>query len=122
KKWDLGLSPSYTYYFYEFESQDDGTPNNAYSVALPLSISYNFTDKLSFGITLSLMRGWSYYNIPHDKFVSAYELDYQFTKMFGAAIGVMTMASALKSNGLDYNYTLYDQNQAAGYIDAIITL
>ncbi len=122
KRFDFILGPSITQLFHEYITQDNGKLNVERSVKILLEIDYLVTERLSVSTSFIPIHSWTYLGTTRDKYILDYELDYKISNTLSLAIGLLTDASALKDNGIDYNYTFYDQNQTAGYFDLAVSL
>jgi hypothetical protein len=118
---ETSLTLGFTQYFFDRDYRADGTVNPDYAFTASLSPVLSLTRKLSVMASLSFARSFSSFGFPHEKTASSIEVDYQFSKLFGSALGVTTVASTLK-NGLQDTYVLYDQSMAAAYLDLSLTL
>lgn len=121
-KFTFILGPSFTNYFHAYEVQNDGRLNPERALSILASISYAISEKLETSVTFQPTRSFTYQRTTRDKYLINYDLSYAVNKNLSLALGIYNDASALKSNGLEYNYALYDQSQFMGYFDIVLSL
>lgn len=120
--WSFSLEPRYSEYYHDAYVALDGTPNNSRAVSLVTTAAYMITEKFGTDLTFWPSRSWTYRGTPSTRYVASYELTYDISKNFGTALGLMTSENALKSNGLDANYTVFDANMTTGFFDVMMSL
>jgi hypothetical protein len=108
--------------FHDREIDPAGRVNVARSARILLGVNYDFDGKLYTEVDFRPKRSWSYQGVAKDSFLSAIEVGYTLQENLSLALGVSTDASAIKGNGLESNYTLYDPSQTLGYFDIIISI
>ncbi len=118
----IGLTPRYTQFFHDLVVQPDGNINLEKSVALLLEIGYAFTPKFGTTISAQPTHGWTYYGTPRDKYFLNYDVGYEVNKNVVLNLGIYNRSDALKSNGLEYNYTAFDESQFMGYFDVTLSI
>jgi hypothetical protein len=121
-KWDFTVEPRISQSFHEVEVQDDGTLNTERSISLLLDAGYSFTDQLRAGVTYRPVHSWTYQGTPRDRYLVSADVSYVISSRYILSGGLTTDASALKGNGIEYNYTLFDTGQTTAYLDVIINL
>ncbi|MBK9294418.1 MAG: hypothetical protein IPM57_08225 [Oligoflexia bacterium] len=121
-KFTFILSPGVSNSFHSVEVQNDGRLNNEHSINVLLSVAYSLRENLEFSVSFQPTRSWTYRGTTRDKYFINYEVGYTPLKNLSLALGIYNDASALKSNGIDYNYALFDQQQFMGYFDITLSL
>lgn len=125
QKWGaftLQLAPRFVQYFHDVTVQWNGTPNTESTLACLIDLTYSLSDKWSLDVSFDPSHSWTYFGTTRDTYILAYEIDYDISDNMALGIGINNKASALKSNGLDYNYALWDQAQFMGYFDVNLKL
>lgn len=121
-KFTFQLAPAWTEFFHDVITQMDGKQNLSRSMSLLALVGYDIIPELNINVSLQPIHSWTYYGTPRDSYFLAYDLTYTANSHAAFSVGIYNKASALKSNGLDYNYAIYDQSQFMGYFDVTLTL
>jgi hypothetical protein len=67
-------------------------------------------------------RAWTYANTTHERYLLNYEAGLELNSHLAIAVGYLSDASALKDDGIQSNYSLFDANTATGYVDILISI
>ena len=109
-------------YFHDVEVAADGTINPQMALELVNEINYKFYNKWGLSATLWPIHTVTYQGTSHDQYISGYGINYEISPLVSAEAGLYLAASAIKSNGLEYNYAVFDQRQSTAYLDLMISL
>lgn len=121
-RFTFDLIPKYTEFFNDITVQANGVPVKNRVLSIATQVAYSITEKFGTDVLFWPSRSWTYGGVPSDKYYIAYEVTYDFSKHFGAAAGLLNNENALKSNGLDSNYAVFDQGMTTAYFDLTMTL
>jgi len=119
---ELGSLTEYYEQFHDVEVSLDGKSNIQRSIRETLTIGYDIDGHLGLSALFRSKQGWTYQGATRTSYVFGYELGYSFNSNVAMSVGLMTDQSALKDNGLESNYTLFDANQTAGYFDIVFNI
>lgn len=112
--WSFGASISLGRYFHPYEEDINGAVLNQYSSNQTLNALYRYM-AWSFSAEFIHKNRWTYQNNLKESFEHAEEIGYNFSPHFALAIGHTNAGSALKSNGVDTNYELVNENDSKIY-------
>lgn len=106
---------SFSRNFHEYETDVTGRVLNEYSSTQALTMSYDFPVGISLSADLTHLNGISYQGNVKETYEISEEISYQLSSMFSAAIGHSNSGNALRPNGQDYSYRVYDENSSVVY-------
>lgn len=112
---DLGAGLSATRNIHKYETTTTGSINTQYSSVQSLSASYNFTDKLSVGLSGSHINNWSYNGKMRDAFEFSQEIGYAPLKALSLAVGHSNGGSTLRADGYASNIEILNENTSTIY-------
>ncbi|MCC6277035.1 MAG: hypothetical protein IT289_03855 [Oligoflexia bacterium] len=121
KKLTLEFDPRFTQNFHSIEVADDGVLNNQFSVLMMFNATWAFTEKLSTSVSYWPMRSYTYQGTFRERYTFSYQVGYQVTERFGAALGLSNVQLTTKDNG-DSNFTLYDPYEMTAFLDLTVAL
>lgn len=104
--------------FHEYETDVMGRVMNQYSGTQALTISYDFPVGISLTLDMTHMNALSYQGVLKETYQISQDISYQFNPTFAAAIGHSNSGNALRPNGQDYSYNVYDENSSVVYASA----
>ncbi len=107
--------------FHQFEETLDGEVLNKYSSNQSLGINYSF-NSLDISIDYSHKSRWSYQNQTRESYGVSEEISYTFLKSWNVIAGHTNSGAALKPNGQDSNFSVYDEKQSIVYFTAAYLL
>lgn len=108
----VGYSLTISKNFHEYSQNADGTFLNEYGLNNSLSLAVPITEKFSISASGIYRARLTYENIPKYSFIADGDLNYDFTEKLSANLGMTNEGSALKSNGVDSNISLYNEAAA----------
>ncbi|MNL58623.1 hypothetical protein D3C87_1822730 [compost metagenome] len=89
--------------------------NNQYSSSQSLSLSYDFPRNFSISADFVHKNAVSYQGSIKEAYEFSQELSYQFNSFLAAAVGHSTSGNALRPNGQDYQFDIYNENTSVVY-------
>jgi hypothetical protein len=107
-KYNLAISKN----FHEFSQNAEGTMLSEYKITNSVDLIVPVTDKFSVSATGLYRTSFTYDKDQKYGFGFYGDLNYDFTQKLSANIGISTEGSALKSNGVDSNISVYDDNSS----------
>ncbi len=97
-------------FFHEFTQNADGSPNLQYRVSHLLDLKVPITEKWSIGTVGTYRNGFTYKGFERYSFIFDADLSYEVNQYLAMNIGTSTDGNALKSNGVDSNIKVFDEN------------
>ncbi len=107
---------SITKNFHQYDTATNGAVNSAWSSTQRASITYDFAGSFTISAELLHLNALTYQDNIKESYQHIEEFGYQFNKTISAAIGHTNSGSALKANGTDSNYALWDENTSMVYV------
>jgi hypothetical protein len=101
--------------FHQYETDVMGKVLNQYSSTQELTISYDFPVGISISADLLHLNAISYQGAVVENYQMVEEISYQFNSVVSAAIGHSNSGSALRPNGQDYSFDMYNENSSVVY-------
>ena len=106
--------------FHEFETDVTGRVMNQYSGTQALTVSYDFPIGLSLSADFTHMNAISYQGSLKETYQISEDITYQINPMFAASVGHSNSGNALRPNGQDYSYNVYDENSSVVYASVMM--
>ena len=100
-------------FFHEFTQNADGSPNTEYRVSHSLDLIVPINRKIYINTIGSYRMGWTYGGFARYGFIFSGDVVYDINPKISANVGVSTNGNALKSNGVDSNITVFDENTSS---------
>ena len=100
--------------FHQFEKTLDGESLSKYSSNQSLGINYSFKS-FDISIDYSHKSRWTYQNQTRESYGISEEISYTFLKSWNVTAGHTNSGAALKPNGQDSNFSVYDEKQSIVY-------
>lgn len=100
-------------FFHEFTQNAAGSPNIEYRVSHLLDITVPVTDKFYVNTVGAYRIGYTYNQFERYGFIFSGDLNYDITPKMTANLGISTDGNAVKSNGVDSNITVFDENTSS---------
>jgi hypothetical protein len=100
-------------FFHEFTQNAEGSPNLQYRISHLLDLKIPITDQFSLSTVGAYRTGWTYKGFERFGFIFDADLNYDLNKNLAIFIGTSTDGNALKSNGVDSNITVFDENTSS---------
>lgn len=101
--------------FHEYETDVMGKVLNQYSSTQALTVSYDFPIGISISADFTHLNAVSYQGAIKESYEITEDISYQFNSIFSASIGHSNSGNALRPNGQDYSYRVYDENSSVVY-------
>lgn len=96
--------------FHEFTQNAIGAPNIQYRISHVLDLKIPVTEKFILSAVGVYRNGYTYQGFQRFGFIFDADVIYSFNQYLTANIGTSTDGNALKSNGVDSNISLFDEN------------
>lgn len=100
-------------FFHEFTQNAEGSPNVQYRVSQLIDLTVPVTQKFYINTVGSYRRGWTYGGYERYGFIFSGDLNYDIKAKLTVNLGVSTDGNAVKSNGVDSNITVFDENTSS---------
>ncbi len=107
-KYSLSISKN----FHQFSQNAEGTALSEYKISNTIDLVVPVTEKFSISATGLYRTSFTYDKDQKYGFGFYGDLNYDLTQKLSANVGISTEGSALKSNGVDSNISVYDQNSS----------
>jgi hypothetical protein len=101
--------------FHEYETDVTGKVLNEYSSTQALTVSYDFPIGISLSADFTHLNALSYQGSMKENYQITEDISYQFNSTISASIGHSNSGNALRPNGQDYSYNVYDENSSVVY-------
>jgi hypothetical protein len=125
KRLSGALTLSATRNFHTYQQKTDGSVNTQYSSRQGLEAGYQFTEKISLGVSVSHIDTFSYFGGHREFYSHSQELGFKITKATTLTLGHQLgapAASIRKANGQDYNFQLTDETQSIVYASLSVSI
>jgi hypothetical protein len=100
-------------FFHDFTQNATGSPNIQYRVSHLLDITVPVTDKFYVNTVGAYRVGYTYNEFERYGFIFSGDLNYDINAKMTANLGISTDGNAVKSNGVDSNITVFDENTSS---------
>ncbi len=100
-------------FFHEYTQNAEGSPNIQYRLSNLVDLTVPITSKFSINTVGAYRNGWTYGGFQRFGFIFSGDLNYEFNPKLTANLGISTDGSAVKSNGVDSNITVFDENTSS---------
>lgn len=112
--WMLKLGVTGGRNFHTYEEDINGRVLNKYSSNQTINLGYNLGD---WGLSAEYIHRvrWTYQGNIRESFGLSEELSYSINDHWGVAVGHSNEGPALKANGYESNFSLYDENTSSVY-------
>lgn len=100
-------------FFHEFTQNAEGSPNIEYRVSHLLDLTVPITSKFYINTVGAYRLGWTYGGYQRFGYIYSGDLNYDFASKMTANLGISTDGSAVKSNGVDSNITVFNENTSS---------
>lgn len=112
--WRAGLGLTLGRNFHHYEEDINGQVLNQYSSNQTLNLALSYFD-FELSVDYAHRVRWSYYGTVKEYFSISEELNYSFNNLLSFGIGHTNEGSALKPNGYESNFSLFNENDSTVY-------